>query len=214
MVRLWLEVSGTVTKPTVEHPKRVIHGLACTRAEVSGSRFWGLFRELCGLPQVFFKNCYVHNYCPFCFMKTSGQNVTPPSLKAAEKSKLQEVCDGALVEVIKLLQVEWVVGVGKFGADRAKAAMKANCPALKGEASTKRSSCCGKKTDKKGVERFLLHGQGRGSGQQTVYVSSIMHPSPISPPANRGWAEQVTSQLAELGLLDIIRKETVTEEED
>lgn len=216
MVCEWLQVSGEVGKPAHEHPNRVIQGLACTRAEVSGSRFWGLFKTLCDSPQAFFSNCYVHNYCPFCFMNKSGKNITPPSLKAIEKAQLQKICDRALLEVIQLLGVQWVVGVGKFGADRAKAVLKANCAAARvpsGETSgaRKSSACCGKRRQP-GMESFVLHrgsgqvgGHGAGGKDVEVYVCSIMHPSPINPAANKGWAELATSQLSDLGLLDIIK---------
>jgi single-strand selective monofunctional uracil DNA glycosylase len=33
-----------------------------------------------------------------------------------------------------------------------------------------------------------------------IPIASILHPSPASPAANRGWAEQVESQLAALGV--------------
>ncbi len=206
MVKDWLGIQGEVGKPAVEHPSRIIQGLACSRSEVSGSRFWGLFKEICSTPQVFFKNCYVHNYCPFCFMNKTGRNITPPSLKVDERAQLLSICDEALLEVIKLFGVKWVVGVGKFGADRAKAALKANCAA----SDTKKSSgCCGKRSGEvKGVERFVLHGRRGGGegggGEREVLVSSIMHPSPINPAANKGWSQLATSQLAELGLLDTV----------
>ncbi|HSR69316.1 MAG TPA: uracil-DNA glycosylase family protein [Acidobacteriota bacterium] len=35
-----------------------------------------------------------------------------------------------------------------------------------------------------------------------VRVGSILHPSPASPLANRGWAEQATRQLGEMGILE------------
>lgn len=223
MVKEWLCIHGEVGKPPSEHPSRIIHGLACSRAEVSGTRFWGLFKELCGTPQVFFKNCYVHNYCPFCFMNKTGKNITPPSLKAAEKKPLQEICDHALLEVISLLGVEWVVGVGKFGADRAKAVLKANCAAHGGgktaektarkTAAKKSPSCCGKRPQA-GVESYTLH-QGGGRGKKgkppEVYVCSIMHPSPINPAATAGWAGIVTSHFTQLGLLDMIKGTEVEE---
>lgn len=224
MVKEWLCISGEVGKPPVEHPERIIHGLHCPRSEVSGSRFWGLFKELCGTPQVFFKNCYVHNYCPFCFMAKTGKNITPPSLKVAERNPLLEVCDRALLEAIRLLGAEWVVGVGKFGADRAKAALKANCLAhagagqATGKPAGKKPSCCGKKCQT-GVESFTLHpgdaggsggkeGRGRkGKGEppRLVYVCSIMHPSPINPAANAGWAGIVTAEFERLGILDTVK---------
>lgn len=218
MVREWLCVKGEVEKPALEHPDRPIHGLTCSRAEVSGTRFWGLFKELCTTPQVFFANSYVHNYCPLCFMTKSGKNITPPHLKSTEKTRLQEICDGALLEVIRLLRVEWVVGVGKYGADRATAALEANCIALTGGAGVGKrkkspSSCCGKRLqlgEDTTIKTYTLHqggggGCGRGGEPLIVRVCSIMHPSPINPAANSGWAGIVTKQFTNLGLLDIIK---------
>lgn len=204
MVKEWLEVKGEVGKPSEEHPNRVIQGLACTRTEVSGSRFWALFKQLCGTPQAFFKNCYVHNYCPLCFMGKSGKNITPPQLKVAEKSRLQSTCDKALLDVIRLLEVEWLVGVGKYGADRAKATLKANCVAWCG-AGKKSPVCCGRR-EVGGVQSFTLHSEGGNDG--TVRVCSILHPSPINPAARKGWAELATSQLSDLGLLEIVTADT------
>ena len=205
MVKEWLGIRGEVGKPASEHPNRIIHGLACSRSEVSGSRFWGLFKDLCTSPQTFFKNCYVHNYCPLSFMEKKGKNITPPALKPpADKKQLLDICDRALLEVIDLLGVHWVVGVGKFGADRAKAALKANCIASSSSSESKShgGGCCGKKSKEvKGVEKYVLHGPGRG---REVLVCSITHPSPINPAANKGWAELATGQLAEFGLLDTI----------
>ena len=124
IARGWLGVAGDVEKPTTEHPKRPIVGLSGTRQEVSGGRFWGLFEDLCGEPETFFANCFVHNYCPLCFMRATGKNVTPPQLKSEERNALQEVCDRYLVMAVELLGVEWVVAVGKYAENRAKKALK------------------------------------------------------------------------------------------
>ena len=123
MVKEWLGITGDVSSPANEHPKRVIQGLNCTKNEVSGTRFWNLMRELCSSPEVFFKNCYVHNYCPLCFMAASGKNITPPMLRTLERRHLEEICNESLFEVINLLEVEYVVGVGKYAEERAKAAL-------------------------------------------------------------------------------------------
>ena len=64
-------------KPEREHPKRPIEGFACKRSEVSGQRLWGLFRERFSTPGKFFKQHFVANYCPLCFMEESGRNLTP-----------------------------------------------------------------------------------------------------------------------------------------
>lgn len=125
MVKEWLGIAGVVNSPTNEHPKRTIQGLDCTKNEVSGTRFWNLMRELCSNPEVFFKNCYVHNYCPLCFMAASGKNVTPPMLRTLERRHLEEICNQSLVEIISLLGVEFVIGVGKYAEERARAALVA-----------------------------------------------------------------------------------------
>ncbi|GIX93700.1 single-strand selective monofunctional uracil DNA glycosylase [Caerostris extrusa] len=124
-VNNWLKIEGNVFKPTKEHPKRQIQGLNCTRSEVSGNRFWSFMEEVCGKPENLFRNCYVHNYCPFSMMTESAKNITPPDLKARERKALLEICDEALYKVIKLLQIKIVVGIGKFAQERATQVIKA-----------------------------------------------------------------------------------------
>jgi len=82
MVRDWLGISGSVGHPLKEHPDRKITGFQCTRSEVSGLRLWGLFRELCGSTENFFRYAYMHNYCPLAFMDARARNITPAELKA------------------------------------------------------------------------------------------------------------------------------------
>ncbi|PIK39473.1 putative single-strand selective monofunctional uracil DNA glycosylase [Apostichopus japonicus] len=47
----WLKIEGDVGKPEREHPKRQIQGLECPRKEVSGRRFWDLWKQLCKTPR-------------------------------------------------------------------------------------------------------------------------------------------------------------------
>ncbi|KAF8796792.1 single-strand selective monofunctional uracil DNA glycosylase-like [Argiope bruennichi] len=119
-VNNWLKIMGNVFKPDEEHPKRKIEGLNCSRSEVSGSRFWSFMEDVCGTPENLFKNCYVHNYCPFSMMTESAKNITPADLKAQEKKALLQICDEALYKIIMLLQVKIIVGIGKFAEVRAK----------------------------------------------------------------------------------------------
>ena len=42
-------------------------------------------------------------------------------------------------------------------------------------------------------------------GGEGVKVGSVMHPSPINPTANKEWSKVMTSQLTELGILEVIR---------
>ncbi|MBI9103181.1 MAG: single-stranded DNA-binding protein [Spirochaetales bacterium] len=113
-VREWFKIEGGVSQPPVIHPKRPIEGLACTRSEVSGRRFWGLMMEKFGSPEGFFKEHWVVNYCPLVFMEESGRNYTPDKLPVAERSPLYAICDKHLAAVIEAVQPEKLVGVGKF----------------------------------------------------------------------------------------------------
>ncbi|KAL6111592.1 smug1 [Pungitius sinensis] len=121
----WLKVTGEVGHPHNEHPKRRITGLACTQKEVSGSRFWGFFRKLCGEPDLFFKHCFVHNLCPLIFISASGKNLTPPELPAAEREALLALCDIALCQAVEALGVTMVIGVGRVAEQRARRALSA-----------------------------------------------------------------------------------------
>lgn len=159
-VRDWLCIDAPVGKPAREHPKRPVAGLSCQRSEVSGQRLWGLFAERFGTPEGFFTDHFVANYCPLVFMEASGRNRTPDKLPAAEREALRAPCDDHLRELCATLEPECLVGVGRFAADRARAAL----------------------------------------GDDGVQVAQILHPSPASPLANRGWAEQATAQLEELGI--------------
>ena len=161
LVRDWMGVEGAVTRPIVEHPKRPVNGFACSREEVSGSRFWGWARDRFTTPQAFFERFFVANYCPLVFMEESGRNRTPDKLAAGERCELFRICDRSLLKLIDTLRPDTVIGVGKFAEDRARA---------------------------------VLSGAG-------VRIGRVLHPSPASPVANRGWAEQAEAQLAELGVM-------------
>lgn len=83
MVSNWLKISGSVDKPPKEHPDRKVTGFQCTRSEVSGKRFWGLLQNICVIPENFFQDAYVHNYCPLALMDTKARNITPAELTKA-----------------------------------------------------------------------------------------------------------------------------------
>ena len=71
-VRDWMGISGPVGKPDPEHNKRPITGFDCERSEVSGRRLWGLFAELFGSADEFFKDHFVANFCPLVWMKDTA----------------------------------------------------------------------------------------------------------------------------------------------
>src|ERR1700733_2388541 len=53
-VRDWMGIEATIAKPKREHPKRLVTGFNCPRAEVSGRRLWGLFATRFGAAEDFF----------------------------------------------------------------------------------------------------------------------------------------------------------------
>lgn len=118
-VRDWLAIKAPIGKPPREHPKRPIEGFACPRSEVSGRRLWQLFARRCGTPEKFFAEHLVLNYCPLLFLQVSGRNLTPDKLSAQDQTRLFAVCDEHLRIVGKILQPEWVIGIGDFAVRRA-----------------------------------------------------------------------------------------------
>ena len=159
LVRDWLGIGTGVAEPDTQHSKRPIEGFDCGRSEVSGRRLWGWARSRFKTPASFFRRFFVWNYCPLAFMEASGRNRTPDKLPAPEREPLYAVCDQALKQIIEILEPGWVLGVGTFGEQRARA---------------------------------VLAGK--------TNVGGILHPSPASPAANRGWARQIEEQLAEFGI--------------
>ncbi len=113
-VRDWLGIDAKIDQSANMHPKRPIEGLACARAEVSGERLWGLFRERFKTPQKFFQRHFVTNYCPLVFMEESGRNRTPDKLKPTERAAIQAICDQHLAGLIKAVQPKIAVGVGAY----------------------------------------------------------------------------------------------------
>lgn len=76
-VKNWLKIDERVDKPARECPGRKVLGFSCPQSEKSGFRLWTLFEKICGTPDLFFNNAFVHNYCPLGFLKENGWNATP-----------------------------------------------------------------------------------------------------------------------------------------
>ncbi len=173
-VRDWLQLEAPISKPEGEHPKRPVTGLACPRSEVSGRRLWGYFSEKFGSPERFFEEHFVLNYCPLVFLEDSGRNRTPDKLPAGEAAPLFDACDRRLRKVVELFQPEWLVGVGGFAKKKLETLFG---PGPKG---------------KKGKLIKIADNAPR--------IGVILHPSPASPAANRGWAEAAERQFIEQGI--------------
>lgn len=113
-VRDWMKLSAKVDKPEPEHPKRPVLGLSCTRSEVSGARLWGWAEGRFGTARVFFQEFFVWNYCPLSFMAASGANVTPDKLPKNVRTALEDECDRALGNLVKILEPRALMGIGGF----------------------------------------------------------------------------------------------------
>ena len=160
-VRDWIGVSSPVGKPKFEHPKRLVEGFNCNKSEVSGRRLWGFFKEHFSNADRFFENHYVLNYCPLVFMESSGKNRTPDKLPVSESEPLYQACNEHFLQVVNILNMDWIVGVGGFAEQKARDCLK---------------------------------------GNSAIKIGRILHPSPASPLANRGWGPQALAQLEALGI--------------
>lgn len=162
--RDWLGVRGAVRPHPGAHPAKPVLGFDCPRSEVSGRRFWGFFRERMGAPEAFFRRRTVMNYCPLMFIEATkgGRNVTPGELPAAAMRPAEAACDRLLRDLVGILDVKLVIGVGGYAEERARRALEG-----------------------------LDVGYGR-----------VLHPSPASPAANRGWDAVAARELGALGALD------------
>lgn len=127
-VRDWLGILGPVNKPDNEIKDRPVQGFECTRTEVSGKRFWGLFKEVCGTPENFFRTSFVYNYLPQQWMKNNGCNLTPGDFRVSEMQALFDICDPIFIKVLELYDVKTIVAVGKFCETRALKALKMHSP--------------------------------------------------------------------------------------
>ena len=164
----WLGIADGVSPPPNQHPARPVLGFACTRIEVSGSRFWGLISDRFGTPDRFFAEHFVLNYCPLAFLGDTGRNIPPDKLSGPAMRALLASCDDHLRAAVAALRPRWVVALGVYAERRARGA--------------------------------LLEGQRVSEANLTPRVIRLLHPSPASPRANAGWAEQATAELTAAGI--------------
>jgi single-strand selective monofunctional uracil DNA glycosylase len=118
LVRDWMKLTGRVTRPRSEHPKRPVLGLDCPRSEVSGARLWGAFAKKFRDPAEFFARAFVLNYCPLLFVEASGKNLTPDKIRANERAPLEAACDEHLADALTELAPRVAVGVGQYATKK------------------------------------------------------------------------------------------------
>jgi len=129
-VRDWLGIQARIDHSPDEHPKRPVMGFDCSRSEISGQRLWGLFAKRFGSAEKFFQEHMVMNYCPLAFCEESGRNRTPDKLPANERMALFAACDKHLREILRILEPEWLIGVGEFAGRRAREVVAAPPPGV------------------------------------------------------------------------------------
>ena len=152
---LQIEARELKTPPNA-HPKRPIEGMALERQEISGTRLWNLMKTHFGSVEATFDNIFVVNHCPLLLLGETGKNITPNNLPASVMSPLLEACDEHLLDVIDIMGVTRVIGIGKYAEQRARIALGAG-----------------------------KSGSGMSRDGRSVRIDTCWHPSPASPLANR-----------------------------
>ena len=121
VVRDLLKITNLeVGQPREPHPKRPISGLDWPKEEVSGTRLWGLLANEYGSAESIFKSVFLLNHCPLMlFSGERATNITPDKITGPTTKALLERCDEHLREVVDIMQIERVIGVGKYSEKRA-----------------------------------------------------------------------------------------------
>ena len=94
------------------------------RQEISGTRLWGLLRDIWKTPEEIHKNVFLVNHCPLLLLGETGKNITPDKISGSALKKLLKACDEHLREVVIELGIRRVIGVGKYAEKRALLALK------------------------------------------------------------------------------------------
>ena len=121
VVRDLLKITNLeVGQPRKPHPKRPISGLDWPKEEVSGTRLWGLLENEYGSAESIFKSVFLLNHCPLMlFSGERATNITPDKITGPTTRTLLERCDEHLREVVDIMQIERVIGVGRYSEKRA-----------------------------------------------------------------------------------------------
>ncbi len=134
IVRDLLEIKDLpVSQPDEIHPKREIKGLDWHKEEISGTRLWNALSDNYGSIDNIFAKVFVVNHCPLMFFKgDNGTNITPDKIPGGSIRKIIQRCDAYLREIVDVMQIETVIGVGRYSQKRASYALKGTKVNLKG----------------------------------------------------------------------------------
>ena len=111
--------------PSNAHPKRPIEGMALERQEISGTRLWNLMETYFGSATKTFEHIFVVNHCPLLLLGERGQNITPNKVPKSIIDPVLDSCDDHLKEVVDLLGITHIIGIGKYAEERARKAFNA-----------------------------------------------------------------------------------------
>ena len=125
VVRELLKITNLeVGQPRKPHPKRPISGLDWPKEEVSGTRLWGLLANEYGSAESIFKSVFLLNHCPLMlFSGERATNITPDKITGPTTKALLERCDEHLREVVDIMKIDRVIGVGRYSEKRARNAL-------------------------------------------------------------------------------------------
>jgi single-strand selective monofunctional uracil DNA glycosylase len=144
--------------------------MALERQEISGTRLWNLMAQHYGSAKSTFSNIFVVNHCPLLLLGETGKNITPNNLPTAIMNPILKACDEHLLDVVEIMGITRIIGVGKYAEQRARIALGAG-----------------------------KSGDGTSREGRSVRIDTCWHPSPASPLANRNdgadWRENVISVL-------------------
>ena len=114
-----------VLQPEKIHPKRKVIGLGWHKEEISGTRLWNALIDYYGTTENIFSKVFVVNHCPLMFFKgVNATNVTPDKIPGETIKKIIQRCDIYLKDIVEIMQIETVIGVGKYSKKRAEIALK------------------------------------------------------------------------------------------
>lgn len=119
----FLNITGSFVDPAGRHPKRPVEGLDFERQEVSGDRLWGLLKQLWKTPREIHRHVFLVNHCPLLLLGETGRNITPDKISGEAVKQALERCDEHLRKVVDIMNIERVVGVGKYAEKRADGAL-------------------------------------------------------------------------------------------
>lgn len=171
-IRDWMKLTGEVQAPKAQHEKRPVTGLACPRSEVSGRRLWDLMQERFGTPDAFAQ-------------ASGGGSVSGGG------NYVSNYCPLVFMEASGKNRTP-----DKLPAEE-RAPLEAAC-----DAHLRRVVEILGPTYLVGIGKFAESQANRVLAAQhpDLHITTVLHPSPASPMANRGWAPQATAQLVAAGV--------------